>query len=369
MPALVVEQEIAGLRWLVLSGERLDVFAALGRAAKENIHAVQEGMPEREGLSRWVSAGTGARNYARVAAATRRYHPTGLAELAALARGAEIDADSLLLANLRGDLGSSDGTGCSDLVWRGRNTVLAHNEDAAPALEGQLMFVTLAIDGEPTVTAQWYPGFLPSNAFTATSNGLVWGINHIQVAHPSPSPGRHFVIRSLQSAPNLTTALEYLEAHPMAGGFAVTIGSSADGRAAQVETAAGLVDIAEISERQPLQWHSNHLRRLPAALDEPVAATPEDPTRQLGGFSESVARGTLLERIGLPDAEPDDSWFLKGLSGPGVFRTAAGSDPLMTLCTTVVNLGEDRITVRGAGGLTSKLPFSDFIHGRLPLHA
>ncbi|WP_415855061.1 C45 family autoproteolytic acyltransferase/hydolase [Sinomonas sp. G460-2] len=369
MAALVVEQEIAGLRWLVLRGERLDVFAALGRAAKANIHAVQEGMPEREGLRRWVSAGTGARNYARVVAATRRHHPTALAELAAMAHGAEIDADALLLANLRGDLGSSDGTGCSDLGWCGRNTVLAHNEDAAPALEGQLMFVTLAVEGEPTVTAQCYPGFLPSNAFTATSNGLVWGINHIQVARPSASPGRHFVMRSLQSAPDLTTALEYLGSHPMAGGFAVTIGSSGDGRAAGVETAAGLVDIAEISEEQPLHWHANHLRRLPSSLDEPAARAPGDPTQKLGGFAESVARGELLDRLGVPDAETGDGWFLDGLSGPGVFRTAAGTDPLMTLCTTVANLGEDRITVRGAGGQTSMLPLSDFVRGRQPLHA
>ncbi|MDT7804486.1 MAG: hypothetical protein QOI78_7919 [Actinomycetota bacterium] len=36
-----------------------------------------------------------------------------------MAAGAGVPFDDLLLANLRGDLGSGDGTGCTDLAWVG----------------------------------------------------------------------------------------------------------------------------------------------------------------------------------------------------------------------------------------------------------
>ena len=56
------------------------------------------------------------------------------------------------------------GIGCSDLAWRRERSVIAHNEDGAPENVGQCALLTLALDGLPTVTAFWYPGFLPSNA-------------------------------------------------------------------------------------------------------------------------------------------------------------------------------------------------------------
>ncbi|MGW0710723.1 hypothetical protein ACWD4G_33010 [Streptomyces sp. NPDC002643] len=52
-------------------------------------------------------------------------------------------------ANLRGDLGTDDGTGCTDLGWRRSRSYVAHNKDGAPALEGRLMLLTLLIDATP----------------------------------------------------------------------------------------------------------------------------------------------------------------------------------------------------------------------------
>ncbi|MEU6083632.1 C45 family peptidase [Streptomyces sp. NPDC047108] len=372
MTAVVREQRLAGLRWIVVGGGRREVFRALGETAREDIRAVQEAMPERDALRRWVSTAEGGARLQQVLQATRTRYAAEVAELEALAEGAGADVDDLLLANLRGDLGTDDGTGCTDLAWRRSRSFVAHNEDGAPALDGRLMLLTLVIDGLPPVTVQWYPGFLPANTFTATGLGLVWGINHVQVVRPSPAgAGRHFVARALQCAPTLDAAAEHLRTHPSAGGFAYTIGERGSGRVAVVESAAGRVAAVEATAEEPLHWHANHLRHLRDAPDVPPAPRPGcesgHATADLGQYEESLSRGRALEKMHLGPREPSGDWFLEALtSAPlphGVHRTAAGPDPLMTLCTVVADLTGDRLTVRGASGETAVLPLTDFSRG------
>ncbi|GAA0485083.1 hypothetical protein GCM10010361_57470 [Streptomyces olivaceiscleroticus] len=394
MGAEVQEQELAGLRWLVLTGERSAVFRTLGDTTRADIHAVQDALPEREALRARTADGPGRARLARLLHRTETHWPVQVAELRDLATGAGLPFDDLLRANLRGDLGTDDGTGCTDLGWRRTRSRVAHNEDGAPALDGRLMLLTLRIDGEAPVTVQWYPGFLSANTFTATGHGLVWGINHIQVAAPADAPGRHFVARAMQQARTLDEALHHLSTHAGAGGFAYTLGEAATGRVAVVESAAGRTAAHEVRTGAPLQWHTNHLRRLPAALDapantlgdlpgespvafpgdspvasgeSPVAGPATQAARSLGQYEESVARGAALDRLPLPDTEPDADWFLQVLTGAplphGVHRTAAGTDPLMTLCTAVADLTEDRITVRGPDGRTAELPLSSYARG------
>ncbi|MFZ3566713.1 C45 family autoproteolytic acyltransferase/hydrolase [Streptomyces sp. BH097] len=369
MGATVREQQLAGLRWLVVSGGRDDAFRALGEAARADIRAVQEAMPEREALRRTTAGGVGAARLERVVGATRSAFPDELAELAALAEGAAVPFDDLLLANLRGDLGVDDGTGCTDLGLRGDSgSFVAHNEDGAPALDGRMMLLTLLLDGHAPVTAQWYPGFVPANAFTATGHGLVWGINHVQVVRPGPGAGRHFVARALQQAPTLDAALDLLRTRPSAGGFAYTLGERGTGRVVVAETAAGRTAVRETGAGE-LHWHTNHLRLLPYAPDAALATGGEGATAGLGQYAESAARGRALERLRPGDATGAE-WFEAALtSAPlpdGVHRTAAGDDPLMTLCTTVADLGRNRITVRGARGERAELPLSAFTEGALP---
>ncbi|MFI2351730.1 C45 family autoproteolytic acyltransferase/hydrolase [Streptomyces sp. NPDC019443] len=377
MSVVVREQQLAGLRWLVVSGPRRAVFQALGETARADIRAVQQAMPERDGLSRHVSTEDGGALLERVLRATRERHPQELAELEALAEGAGVDFDDLLLANLRGDLGTGDGTGCTDLIWRGDRSFVAHNEDAAPALDGRLMLLTLAIDGLEPVTVQWYPGFVPANTFTATGHGLVWGINHIQVVHPvDGGAGRHFVARAMQQAATLDAALDHLCTRPSAGGFSYAFGERATGRVAIAESAAGLTAVVESTPAEPLHWHTNHLRHLPDSLDR----APEGPadgvapsTDSLGQYEESVARGRALEKLRPEGPTPSSAWFLNTLTGAplpcGVHRTAADGDPLMTLCTVVADLTADRIVVRGPQGGTAELPLSDFARGIAPERA
>ncbi|POX40332.1 hypothetical protein C3486_14040 [Streptomyces sp. Ru73] len=368
MGAEVVERELAGLRWLVLSGERTAVFRTLGDAARADIRAVQDALPERDALRSWTARGRGRERLGRLLHATEAAHPVQLGELRALADGAGAGFHDLLLANLRGDLGAEDGTGCTDLGWRRTRSLVAHNEDGAPALHGRLMLLTLRIDGEAPVTVQWYPGFLPANTFTATGHGLVWGINHIQAADPADAPGRHFVARAMQQARTLDEAVHHLGTRPSAGGFAYTLGEAATGRVAVVESTAGRTAALEAGPDAPLHWHTNHLRQLAASLDA-TSGTGHgaQAARSLGQYEESVARGAVLDRLTAPDAEPGPDWFLDVLTGAplpdGVHRTAAGTDPLMTLCTAVADLTADRITVRGADGRTAELRLSAYARG------
>ncbi|MBZ3901840.1 C45 family autoproteolytic acyltransferase/hydolase [Streptomyces griseiscabiei] len=374
MGVVVREQRLAGLRWLVVSGPRLDAFRALGESARADIRAVQESMPEREALRRRVGTEAGAARLERVLRATRERHPRELAELEALAEGAGVAFDDLLLANLRGDLGTDDGTGCSDLIWRGGNSFVAHNEDGAPALDGRLTLLTLALDGLVPVTVQWYPGFVPANAFTATGHGLVWGINHLQVARPpADGAGRHFVARALQQAPTLDAALEHLRTRPGAGGFSYALGERATGRVVVAEAAGGRTAVVEATPAEPLHWHTNHLRHLPDTLEAAGSGASAD---SLGRYEESVARGRALESLRAEGSvrtegrEPSAAWFLEALTGAplphGVHRTAAGGDPLMTLSTAVADLTAGRVLVRGARGDAAELPLNDFVRGVAP---
>jgi hypothetical protein len=279
--------------------------------------------------------------------------PGPWAELAALAEGAAMPLDDLALLNFRGDLGRIEGgIGCSDLAWRRERSVIAHNEDGAPENEGRCALLTLALDGLPTVTAFWYPGFLPSNAFTVTGDGLVWTVDHLPVASPGDGAARHFVARGLQrSAATVDEAIEYLNTHPSAGGFAYTIGDLT-GRIACVEAAAGRHAHVDAKPGE-LLWHTNHVRYLPWAEPEP------------GGTS--VPRGQVLDALGVPAANPDPAWFLRVLTGAplpeGVRADPGPGQSASTLCTLIADLtaGEAVIAVRAACPVA--IPLTDLAEG------
>ena len=378
MTVSVTEHAVAGLRWVVVAGPRLAVFRMLGELARDEVNEVVENMPERRALECFVATSQGRAVLDRVVAETARAQPAEYAELAALAAGAGVDFDTLLLANLRGDLGG-DGTGCSDLGWRRARSLVAHNEDGAPALQGRFMLLTLAVDGVAPVTIEWYAGFLPSNTLAVTGHGLVWGINHVQVSAPAAAAGRHFVARGLQQARSLDAAIGYLSTHPSAGGFTYTFGEAASGRVATAEAAAGRVVVVQADPvTRPLIWHTNHLRYLDG---EPGRRPPEkglageiDPgaageaARSLGLTGESMARGYLLDAVTVPAAEPSPDWFLDILTSAapdGVYRSAEHGDPLMTLCSAVTDLTAGEVTLQPRGGPRVRLPLADLAAGRL----
>lgn len=367
--ATVQEHSVLGIPWLVVRGSRIAAFRALGEHSAGSIRAVQEALPERPGLRRYAQSERGQATLRAVTAATEVSEPNALADLRALAQGAEQNFDDMLLANLRGDLGFSEGAGCTDLAWSGESAFVAHNEDGAPALDGHFSFVTLILDGEIPITTQWYPGFVPSNAWCINARGLVWGINHMQIVYPAAAAGRHFVARGLQTAASdFSAAVSYLRKKRMAGGYAYTIGDITTGQMITVESAAGRFASRQPTPESPLIWHTNHVRFLSSDLDDSGEQSAQEATSQLGLYDESVDRGKVLERLKFPSAELDVNWFAGILvDNPlpkGVHRDASGRDPLKTLCTTIVNLRKDILHVRASGGSIA-VRASDFALGKL----
>jgi acyl-CoA:6-aminopenicillanic acid acyl transferase len=350
--ATVLERRLDETPWLVVHGERLAAFEALGSHARDEIMGAVQRMPDLVTLRRRLELPSIAGLHSAVAAQTRRAHPREWAELTALARGARVAFDDLLLLNLRGDLGTEDGTGCSDLGYVGHGAgFVAHNEDGADVQLGTCRLLTLAIDGDVPVTTWWYPGFVPANTFTVTGNGLAWGIDHIGVRDPRPAPGRHFVARAAQHQATRAGVVRHLTANPGAGGFAYTIGRVGHPEVTLVETAAGHARAIDLHPGdRPFCWHTNHLLHLPSELD----------TR----YANSVDRARFLDGLSVPE-RPDAAWFLSVLAGAtlphGVLR--AGDSGTVTLATFVIDLAQAEATVLPAGGHPVTVPVADLVAG------
>jgi Acyl-coenzyme A:6-aminopenicillanic acid acyl-transferase len=350
MSVSVDEHRLGSLRWIVVSGPDLEAFRALGEHVRAELAALTEAWPVLPRLRRHVSGPPGRERLAAVHQATAQTFGAERAELAAFAAGAAVPFDDLALLNVRGDLGLIEGgIGCSDLAWRRERSVIAHNEDGVPEDVGRCALLTLTGNGRPPVTAFWYPGFLPANAFAVTGDGLLWTIDHLPVAVPGAGAGRHFVGRGLQrSARTVQAAVDYLRTHASAGGFAYTIGDRA-GRVVSVEAAAGRHASVEAGpgHQGPVLWHTNHGRYVPGA---------EAPAQ-----GSSVTRGQALEALDIPAEDPDPSWFLRALTGPppdGVRADPAPGRRGTTLCTLVADLtaGEAVIVARDEQPVAIPLP-------------
>ncbi|QTX05917.1 C45 family autoproteolytic acyltransferase/hydolase [Agromyces archimandritae] len=334
-------EPVAGLAWTVFAGDRETVFHELGARFAAEIREARErpgGQWERL-VARTDGTAAGERVDA-VIAATRRHCPVESAELDAMAAGAGIRTRELWTYNLRGDFGR-DGTGCSDLVLGGVDAagrprlVLGHNEDGDGDLAGTVRLVTLRIEGDPDVTAVWYPGFVPANAFVATSAGVVWGMDHLPVvAAELAGAGRHLLARHAQRQPTGAAGLDAVRRIPCAGGFAFNVAGA--GFATTVENAAGVIGEAESASG--CRWHTNHLRYVGAG------AAGLEPGGDDPWLAESRTRGAALATAAGHAASTPE--VLSALRSPGVLNRSAD---IFTFVTAVADLVGDRIALQGEG--------------------
>lgn len=370
--AELVERRVAGMRWLVVRGPRDRCFRALGAHAGDAIRRVVDNLDARTSLP---AAGSNEENRARleaVARASAARYPEHVGELAAMAEGAGVPFESLLLLNLLDDLGKqrrvapSDGGGCSDVAVIGDHTVLAHNEDEDLSFLGRIDLVTLRVDGDPPLWALWYPGMLPGDAFTLTGS-LAWGVNHLPVtplAAPVAAPGREFVARALQKAGSIDDAVALLRSERSAGGFAYTIADGATGKVVTVETVAGEVAVEEGDvARLPVLWHTNHVRYLPAGSK--------------CASDSSLVRGRVLaDAVGAAAQTPLGEPRLLGMLTTPLPGGVRQEGRIATLCTVVadVTAGEVLIapglpaagTFAEGDGEPERVKIADLLAGSLP---
>lgn len=141
------ERSLGTMPWLVVSGPRTDCFHALGAHANDAIRAVVATLPELAAVRRVVATPEGLERRAAVLASSEARFAPQMAEVAAMAHGAGVDPETLLLLNLRGELAHEEIADCSDLLMGGERWILGHNEDGDPHFEGALCAVTLRADG------------------------------------------------------------------------------------------------------------------------------------------------------------------------------------------------------------------------------
>jgi hypothetical protein len=351
------EQRLGELRWIVLRGPITEAFGALGQHMRTEIREIVADWPELAKLRHPAAGRLGSQRLAAVRQASMTGFPEVWAGLSALADGAGVPLDDLALLNFRGDIGPVGSTPvgeCSDLAWRRRQSIIAHNEDESGFYDGRSVLLTLAPEGQPAVTAFWKPGFLPGGTFTVTGAGLVWTIDHLPVRSPGTGAGRHFAAWGLhRAAGTVGQAIEYLRGHPSAGGFSYTIGDKT-GRVVIVESAAGQHAVTELTPENPLVWHTNHGRHVTGADADPHGT--------------SLVRGQVLQALSIPASEPDTSWFSRVLAEAappaGVRADPSAASSSATLCTFVANLSAGNVTIlpRGADAVTITL--TDLAQGR-----
>jgi len=371
MRASLTERELGGLRWIRLEGPAAEAFEALGEHSRADIGAVLSDWDGLDELRRHAAVEPGRGWLAAATQASRAQCPGPWSELTALAAGAGAPADDLVLLNCRGDMGdvpltgggrrsrppgADDGAGCSDLAWRRERSFIAHNEDDALFFEGRCALLTLALDGQPAVTAFWKPGFLPSNTIAVTGSGLAWSIDHLTVAAPAAGrPGRHFVARALPAAAGTVgQALDYLREHPTAGGFSYTIGDRS-ARVVIAESVAGRFGWHEVGDATgdrtggALGWHTNHGRFVAGAEGH------ADGTSRI--------RGEVLAGLTEPADEPGAAWFTAILTGAvpprGVRAEPTPVSTTATLCTFVADLSGGQLLVLVRGRQPVTIPLSD----------
>jgi hypothetical protein len=370
-PATVVERRAGSMRWLTVRGERQSCFLAVGAKVAETVRQAVAHLPELQSLRRALVEPDFRTRFDRLVEATTERFPDVILEVEAMATGAGVDVEDLLLMNMRGDLGDRPAGGCSDIAVGGAHAVLGHNEDGDVVFDGRLSLLTLQADGDQPVCAVWYPGMLPANAFVVTS-GLAWGIDHVPVADPPAAPGRHFVARALQrNAGTLDAAVDFLGSEPTAGGFAYNFAELGTGRVATVETAAGASASteADTGERQDGRtlWHTNHLRYLhiadataPADAGNAGSATPSARSR-------TCARGDVLSaRFGRSGAWPPDRDQVTEILTTPLPGGVRQDGPTMTLCTAVVDVAAREVMVLPAGGEPAAASVDDLLAGSVP---
>ena len=105
MGAVLREQNLGPIRWLVVSGEAGDCFRALGGHMRAEIREAVTEWTSTQRLREHVSASPGRERLAAVRSATQMAFEAEWAELAALADVAGVAVEDLALLNFRGDLG------------------------------------------------------------------------------------------------------------------------------------------------------------------------------------------------------------------------------------------------------------------------
>ena len=176
---------------LEVSGTPEDIGFAIGQADANSIQKQVLQLAEfRETERTWQDS-----SYLQeLLTAARYFFPEYVLELEGMARGAQVEYETLLVWNCRGDLPLSDDAipesakhfpeGCTTFLYPAAKSsvaVIAHNEDGPPELDGHCCWLSVRQENGSKFSTFHYPGMLPGHTFSVNSHGLVQTINNIRV--------------------------------------------------------------------------------------------------------------------------------------------------------------------------------------------
>ena len=329
------------LEKLDVSGTPEEIGFAVGKDMADSIRETVLPLAEfQQARRRW----TGSNYLKKLDDADRSVFPEYVSELEGMAQGAQLDYESLLIWNCRGDLPLNEGEnpesaehapeGCTTLLYpavENSDAVIAHNEDGPPELDGHCRWLTVNQANGTKFSTFHYPGMLPGHTFSVNSHGLVQTINNIRVEDLQTGIPRHFICRAVLNCSTLEEALVHLQRNDRASGFHHSLGDTSGENLLSVEAPASACEVKKISQPDS---HANHL------LDEKFSGLSQTITDS-SAFRQNMSKKLILEST---SAEANSILFHQPLQGLSIFRRPkdGADDYAFTLAT-----GNFRISASG----------------------
>jgi len=333
----IIQMSNSKLETLEVFGTPEDIGFTIGKIMAASIHETVLPLAEFQQARRsWKDSSY----LKKLDEAARSVFPDYVLELEGMARGAQLDYESLLIWNCRGDLPLNEGEnpesaehapeGCTTLLYpavEGTHAVIAHNEDGAPELDGHCRWLTVNQANGTKFSTFHYPGMLPGHTFSVNSDGLVQTINNIRVDDLQPGIPRHFICRAVLDCSTLEEALVHLQRNDRASGFHHSLGHTSGENLLSVEAPASACEVKKIS--QPAS-HANHL------LDEKFSGLSQTITES-SSFRQDMSEKLLR---GSPVPEAKSILYHQPSQGLSIFRRPkdGADDYAFTLATGIFRI-------------------------------
>lgn len=221
---------------------------------------------------------------------------------------------------------------CSDiLVVTDSMAVAAHNEDANVALVGHTYLIKGKLGNGLCFTAYTYAGELPSCAFGFNNHGLAFTLNSVPPSEHeivAGGIGRNFISRDLLEAKNVDDALNRIRSPEASVGHSYNLIDITSRRILNVETASrNRASVFEIGAT-PF-FHANmylHLHQVQQVQDENTVSR-----QKRAAVLPKRSKSEFLSLLG----DTTDTIYPIYMTGPVLY----------TLCTTVIDLDEQTLSV------------------------
>jgi len=310
------------LGWQVISGSPYQIGIKLGAIGRKAVH-------EHIVSSKiWLEV-TDSKYQPiidHLAKHTQEHFPDVWDELRGLAEGLELPLEKVFAWNCRGDLLLSVPDGCTTILIKNKELIIAHNEDGMPNLKGHCFIVKIKSWEQPEFLSFCYPGSIPGHTFAINEVGLVQAVNNLRLIDCQPKYPRMVLGRALLNCKTLDKAIELIQQNCSSGGFHFSLCQQGYSRLISLEFGAGTASISEVKHQE---LHVNH------ATHEAFNLVPQLKTRS--SLDRKIRGSELLNR-----GSVDPLSILWDTSGSGLpIHRSQPDDPdeENTLATAVMRVG------------------------------